>query len=101
MLRTTQGATFKLSIKTPWNLTGYQISSQLRNTLGELIGSFSVSLQSNPYTGLPGMILLTLPIPGTQAIGNDYWFDVRLVAPNQEVTYIPRQQLMIDRRETQ
>lgn len=89
------GATVKIPLRTPWDLTGYAISSTVKEDfgLGKAIATFSSSIQTNPQTGLHGLIMLTLPadvvserfVPGQ----GDYAFNIKLIAPNAEVSFIP------------
>lgn len=89
------GATVKVPLRTPWDLTGYIISSTIKEDFGRgrAIASFSSAIQTNPQTGLAGLIMLTLPadvaaadfVPGQ----GDYAFNVKLTAPNADVSFIP------------
>lgn len=89
------GATVKVPLRTPWDLTGYTISSAIKEDfgLGRTIASFTSAIQTNPQTGLAGLIVLTLSanvsaasfVPGQ----GDYAFNVKLIAPNNDVSFIP------------
>lgn len=95
IIKVVQGATLRRVLRTPWDLTGYSISAQLRdeNGSGQLRGSFSCTLQTNPKTGLQGQIQLVLGAATTELLEpgkSDYAFDVKLAAPNGDITYTPR-----------
>lgn len=90
-----KGQTVRRSLRTPWDLTGYGITCQLRDKNGEGIvkGTFATTLQTNPATGLMGQVALTLTAAATETLTpghDDLAFDVRLVSPSGEVTYTPR-----------
>jgi len=91
-ITTIKGETLKFGIYTPWNLTGYTVTSQLTDQVGNNVASFSITLATNPNTTLLGLINLTLSSTVTATLNhqnNYYSFDVKLVAPNAEVTKIP------------
>lgn len=104
-LKITQGATLRRVLRTPWNLTGYTATAQLRDEHGDGIvrGTFTCTLQTNPITGLLGQVELLLPAAITEGLTpgkSDYAFDVKLVSPSAEVTYIPRIWLKVSDRVT-
>jgi len=87
----TQGATLRLSLITPWDLTGYAFAAELED-IGDPTMTYplTVGLVMNPATGLMGTLTLLLGagvtallIPGHPG----YNFDVKLTAPNGDISY--------------
>ena len=105
-IRAIKGETRRVSIHTPWDLTGYILASQLRdsNGVGALIATPSLVLGINPTTGLNGAISLTFSSAQTDTLipgRSDYAFDIRMTAPNGDVTYTPKVWLLVMDRVTQ
>ncbi len=92
ILRFTRGSTVEISMDTPWNLTGYTATSDIRGNSGQgsVFASFTTSFTINPTTSLLGRILLTLPatVSVNADVGVKYVFDVKL-SNNGYVQYIP------------
>jgi len=100
-----QGSTMRRVLRTPWDLTGYTVSAQLRDDNGDGIvrGTFTCALQTNPLTGLLGQIELILPASTTEDLSpglSTYAFDVKLVSPGGDITYTPRVWLAVSDRVT-
>jgi hypothetical protein len=78
----TAGETCQITMDTEWDLTGYTVTSEIRNNNGEgaLLGTFTDVLQLNPNTNLNGRIFLTLDAStSANAVpGGEYAFDVKL-----------------------
>lgn len=75
------GATFKAALLTPWDLTGWQITSELRDVGSRaLVRAIAISTEVNPATNLVGIVRLRLEAAQTQELeaGDRYAFDVRL-----------------------
>lgn len=104
----TQGQTKPIALDTPWNLTGHQIASQLRDGdgTGELIADLETSLTLNTNTGLQGRIIVTVSatvsagLAVTEEDDPAYAFDVKLTNPSGAVTYSPRLWLSVNPRTT-
>jgi len=104
-IKLVQGATLRRVLRTPWDLTGYEISAQLRdeNGNGQVRGTFATTLQTNPQTGQLGQVELVLAASTTDLLTpgqSDLCFDIKLVAPNGDVTYTPRIWLALSDRVT-
>jgi hypothetical protein len=85
-------ARFSLSLKnsdgTAVNLTGYTITSNLTDQIGNNIASFTVAITNAAL----GTFTLTLSASTTATLNtqnNYYSFDIKLVASNSEVTHLP------------
>lgn len=105
VVKRTRGDTIELSLDTPWDLTGYTLTAQLRDQNGDgtLKGTFTTSVTTNPQTNLPGRILLSLPAATTEALmpgAADLCFDVKLFSPGGKVTHTPKCWLQIADRTT-
>ncbi|MEX0271385.1 hypothetical protein AB3R30_19780, partial [Leptolyngbyaceae cyanobacterium UHCC 1019] len=67
-----QGATLRRVLRTPWNLTNYTVTCQLRDEHGNgmVKGTFTTTLQTNPQTGLLGQIELLTQVAGYVEMGD-------------------------------
>ena len=93
------GATLRLALLTPWDLTGFVVLSELRTPSRVLAGTFAVTLAIDNRTGVKGRIDLLLDAATTSdlEVGQDkYWFDVRFQAPNGDVSYSPKVRVVFE-----
>lgn len=94
------GATFKAALLTPWNLTGWQVTSELRDVgSGELVRTLATAVETNPKTNLPGLVRLRLDSAQTEGLEarDRYAFDVRFdsgsevyITPDVPIRFVRR-----------
>lgn len=90
-IRRTRGTTLDFIADTPYDLTGYTISAQVRDAKGTLLGAFTTVVTTNPKTNLPGRITLALAT-ASMPVGESY-FDIKLTSAGGKVTYTEKVRL--------
>lgn len=78
-----KGSTINFALLTDWDLTGFDIRADLRETnTGVSAGSFTVSVANNEGSTVPGTILLSRGSSDLD-VNKTYEFDVRINTGSQ------------------
>lgn len=94
-----KGSTLRLIADTDLDLTGYTVTSQLKDCFGVLKGTFEITLSTNPETTLLGRLTMILET-ATLEVG-DYLFDIKFVSTSNEITYSDTCKVLITNSITQ